>query len=312
VAYRPTSVTATATNGTTRVGEKGEWSIDGGDPGPFYISFYVTEDGDCSGPVLTGPDNYRASWYRGHPFFGTNPSTALPPRDADTVAAGSDIVACLGTDNALPTACATPNRTASGRVVGVGPKPIFQACIVAIGANDTELGFAATNADGRWKMSGLPINFDYIIAVIPPFRTSEGPCRTGAGEGPPSAPPSGALQPEFYKDAWVNLSDRNLRDNPFDWATDPNSPHPAVALRNSQTGINVCLTTEIGRDTERGSCDPGTQTPTASASATDLPPTQPVLAATGGSSPLAPALATVFLLSAIGVLARSRSIKTDT
>jgi hypothetical protein len=313
VAYRLTSVSSTATNGTTRVGDKGEWSINEVNSGPFYIGFYVTEDGDCSHAPLTGPDNYRASWYRGHPFFGTNPSIALPPRDADPVFAGSNVVACLGTDNALPTACTTPNKTASGRVVGVGPKPISQACIVAIGANDTELGFAMSDADGRWKMSGLPINYDYIVGVIPPFRISDGPCKTGAGEGPPSAPRSGALQPEFYDDTWVDLTDPSLRDkSTFAWATDPDSPHPAVKLRNNRTGIDFCLTTETGRDTERSSCDPDTQTPTATASATDLPSTQPALAATGGSSPLAPALATVLLLSAVGVLARSRSPKTDT
>ena len=75
VAWRPASVTSTATNGTTGIGDKGEWSINTGDPGPFYIAFYVTDDReDCSQAALTGPDNYRASWYRGHPFFGTDPS----------------------------------------------------------------------------------------------------------------------------------------------------------------------------------------------------------------------------------------------
>jgi hypothetical protein len=302
VAYRLTSVTSTATNGTTRVGDKGEWSIDEVNPGPFYIGFYVTEDGDCSHAPLTGPDNYRASWYRGHPFFGTNPSIALPPRDADPVFAGSNIVACLGTDNALPTACTTPNKTASGRVVGVGPKPIFRACIVAIGANDTELGFAMSDADGRWKLRGLPINYDYIVGVIPPLKTGEGPCKTGADDGPPPAPRSGALQPEFYDDTWVDLSDPNLRDkNAFVWATDPDSPHPAIALRNNRTGIDFCLTTETGRDTERGSCDP--VTPTISQS------TRPTLAATGGPSLLTPTLgASLLLLGAGGLLARSRAI----
>ena len=140
----------------------------------FYVGVLRHRGRGLLDPVLTGPDNYRASWYRGHPFFGTNPSIAVPPREgADAVLAGSNVVACLGTAGRLPTACATPNKTVSGRVVGVGPEPIFQACIVAIGANDTELGFAMSDADGRWKMSGLPINYDYIVGVIPPFRTSE-------------------------------------------------------------------------------------------------------------------------------------------
>jgi hypothetical protein len=313
-AWRSTSVTETATNATNRVDDKGHWSFDSDDPGPFYIAFYVTANGNCSKSdlVLTGSENYRASWYQAQPFTGTNPSTALPPRGADQVTAGSDIVACLGTQDALPTECTIPDRTVSGRVVGFGPVPIYQACIVAIGANDKELGFAISDADGRWKMSGLPINYDFIVGVIPPFKTREGPCTGPAGSGPPPPPPPGALQPEFYDDTWVDLSDPTLRDNPFAWATDPNSPHPAVVMRNNQTGIDVCLTTETGRDIERGSCDPATPTPTVTPtvtdSDTDSSSTGSALAATGGPSLLTAALGAALLLAAVGLLARSRSI----
>jgi hypothetical protein len=297
-------VTSTATNGTTRVDE-GKWSFDAGDPGPFYIAFYVTSDGDCRGVVLTGPDNYRASWYRAQPFFGTDPSTALPPRGAAQVTAGSKIVACLAKQNALPTECAAPDTTVSGRVVSFGPAPVFQACIVAIGANDMEVGFAISDADGRWTISGLPINFDYVVGVIPPFRTREGPC-TGTN-GPPPAPPPGALQPEFYDDTWADLSDPILDEFPFTWATDPNSPHPAVVLRNSRIGIDVCLTIETGRATQRSSCDPATPTtaPTESDSDTD---SKAALAATGGPSPLLPALAAAMVVGAVVILGRARSI----
>jgi len=301
VAWRPTSVTPTATNGTTRVGGKGRWEFDAGDPGPFYISFYVTDDGDCSHAPLTGSDNYRASWYRGHPFTGTNPSTALPPPGADAVAAGSNVVACLATHNALPTACATPNRTASGRVVSFGNAPIDQACIVAIGADDIVSDPAISNSDGRWTLTGLPINYDYIVIVIPPFQGIRGPCDDT--NGPPPGAPAGALQPEFYDDTWADFSDQSLRENPFGWATDPDSPHPAVTMRNNRAGIDVCLTTETGRNTERSSCDPGTPTPSPTASATASPSTQPTLAATGGPSLLTSALGAALLLGAVGLLA---------
>jgi hypothetical protein len=103
------------------------------------------------------------------------------------------------------------------------------------------------------------------------------------------------LQPEFYDDTWADLAELRGRDDAFAWATDPNSPHPAVTLRNNQTGIDFCLTTETGRETERSSCDP---TPTASATAS----LSPALAATGGSSPLTPALGAGLLLGAIGLL----------
>ncbi|HWH98685.1 MAG TPA: hypothetical protein VNT27_00010 [Propionibacteriaceae bacterium] len=298
IAWRPASVTSTATNGTTRVGDKGKWSINTGDPGPFYIAFYVTDDGDCSQAVLTGPENYRASWYHGHPFFGTDPHTALPPRDADPVAAGSNVVACLGRNNTLPTACTTPNRTASGRVVRIGNVPIRNACIVALGPDNLLANVAVSGVDGRWKLTGLPINYDYIVGAIPSFQTREGPCGESE-EGPPTAPPPGALQPEFYDDTWADLAELRERDDAFALVTDPNSPHPAITLRNNQTGIDFCLTTEIGRDTERSSCDP---TPTASASATAS--ASPALAATGGSSPLTPALGVGLLLGASGLIWR--------
>jgi hypothetical protein len=300
----------TGPNETIHVDKRGRWSFDAVVPGSFYIAFYVTEDGNCSNPVLTGKDNYRASWYRGHPFFGTDPSTAVPPRQgADAVPEGSDIVACLGTQDSLPTECTIPDRTVSGRVVGVGPVPIGKACIVAIGANDREVGFAISDADGRWTMSGLPINYDFVVGVAPPFRTRKGPC-TGTN-GPPPAPPPGALQPEFYDDTWADFSDPNLNDAPFTWATDPNSPHPAVALRNSRTGIDVCLTTETGRDTPRGSCDPAPSptpivTPTVIESDTDSSSTGSVLAATGGPSLLIPGLGAALILAAVVLLARSR------
>ena len=309
VAWRPK--TGTGPNGTTHVDERGRWSFDAVVPGSFYIAFYVTEDGDCSKPVLTGKDNYRASWYRGHPFFGTDPRTAVPPREgADAVPEGSDIVACLGTQDALPTECTIPDRTVSGRVVGVGPVPIGKACIVAIGADSKELGFAISDADGRWTMTGLPINYDFIVGVLPPFQTTgRGPCKGGDGDGPPSAPPPGALQPEFYDDTWVDLSDQNLQDDPFVWATAPNSPHPAVKIRNNRAGINVCLTTETGRDTERGSCDPATPTPTVTQTVTDSDTdssTGSALAATGGPSLRIPGLGAALVLAAVGLRARSR------
>jgi hypothetical protein len=315
VAWRPLFVTSTADNGTTRVGDRGRWWFDTGDPGPFYIAFYVTADKNCdAGPVLTGNDNYRASWYNGQPFTGTDPKKAEPPEKRRTklVFAGSNIEACLATQNALPTwpeDCTIPDRTASGRVVGVGRMPIYQACVVAIGANDMEVGIAISDAKGRWKMSGLPINYDFIVGVIPPFKTRDGPCAGGDGDGPPPAPPPGALQPEFYDDTWLDFSDPSLDHRPFGWATDPNSPHPAVKIRNNRAGIFFCLTTETGRDTERGTCDPApspTMTPSVTESDTDSSSTGSALAATGGPSLLIPGLGAAMVLAAVGLLARSR------
>jgi hypothetical protein len=112
------------------------------------------------------------------------------------------------------------------------------------------------------------------------------------------------LQPEFYDDTWADLATLNQLDDPYEWATDPNSPHPAVTLRNNQTGLDFCLTTETGRNTERRSCDPRPPTRTSSPSTA----TQPTLAATGGPSGLTETLGAALLLGAVGLLARSRSI----
>jgi hypothetical protein len=191
---RSRSVTFPGSQGTTRVDDRGSWSFKSEDPGPFFVAFYVT-DGDCSqGAVLTGSENYRAAWYRGHPFIGTNPN-ADPPAEADPVAAGSsDIIACLAKQNVLATECATPNTTVSGRVVSFGPRPVLQACIAALGADSNDLGVTMSDADGRWTLTGLPINYDFVVLVLPRFRSSRGPCDS---DGPPPVPPPGGLQPEF-------------------------------------------------------------------------------------------------------------------
>jgi hypothetical protein len=169
---------------------------------------------------------------------------------------------------------------------------------VALGANGGVLGFAVTDADGRWTLTGLPVNFDFVVAAIPPFGTGPNGCQT---DGPPPVPAAGALQPEFYDDTWADLSDQNLLSGPFAWANDPKSPHPAIALRNNRTGIDFCLTTETGRATERSSCDPRlSQTPTVTASATGS-------GCAGGHrrpSLLVPAWSAM-VLAAVGIMARS-------
>jgi hypothetical protein len=311
VAWRSVSWNTTATNAVDAVDDRGQWSIKETDPGPYYFAFYVTDGiarnpqdrrDYCRNTVLTGPDNYRASWYRAQPFTGTDPNRALPPPGASRVTGGSTIVACLAKENILPTECATPNTTVSGRVVSFGPEPVFQACVAALGPDGGDLGGTSTDADGRWTLTGLPVNYDFVVIALPPFRSSRGPCDS---DGPPPVPPPGGLQPEFYDDTWADLSDPDLQADPFAWATDPNSPHPAVVIRNSRAGLYACLTTETGRATQRGSCDPATLSPTTS---TGTQSTGSALAATGGPSPLGPTLGAALLLGGAGLLARSRWI----
>ena len=69
----------------------------------------------------------------------------------------SGVVACLGADE-LPTDCAVPDTTLSGRVIGYGPVPINQACIFVFDESDA-ISQAITDADGRWSVTGLPNDY---------------------------------------------------------------------------------------------------------------------------------------------------------
>ena len=298
VAWRPASATSTATNGTTGIGDKGKWSINTGDPGPFYIAFYVTDDRRTAHKRLLLV--LRTTALPG--TAATHSSEQIPSplcRHATPIRSPPEAPSWPALAGTTP--CRRPARSPTEP-----PRDGWcarETCRSATPASShwdpitCWPTWQSVNADGRWKLIGLPINYDYIVGAIPSFQTREGPCGEN-DEGPPPAPPPGALQPEFYDDTWADLAELRGRDDAFTWATDPNSPHPAVTLRNNQTGIDFCLTTETVRETERSSCDPTpTPTPTASASAS----TSPALAATGGSSPLTPAVGAGLLLGAIGL-----------
>lgn len=257
--------TADATSANyTNTREDGSWEIFTDDlNGPLNLAFYVVANGNdpnpCQGPVVS--TDYQPSWYESQPFTGTDPVNAEPPAAAIEVAPGtSGIVACLAPDR-LPTACAAPTTTISGRVVGAGPVPISQACIFALGEQGF-LGGAITTTDGRWTISNLPIDLPFVVGVVPPFDVGEGPC---SSEGRPPAPRPGDLQPEFYRNTWVDLTDERLEDDAYGWATD----HGAATISNSRSDIDVCLTTDAGSVVPRPSCDPSpTPTPTPSSQPT--------------------------------------------
>ena len=250
VGWRPISALDTDHNHVTTVNESGAWSFDSSRAGSFFLFFYVASAGNCRNPVdLT----YVPSWFENQPYASgdIDPLTALPPVGASLtkVAAGSTgVIACLGTD-ALPDTCAIPDTTLSGRVVGVGPKPIRLACVLAFGQAGF-LGGAITDADGRWTIPDLPVDAPLMIGVLPPFDLGDGPCVFG--DGLPAPPTEGELQPEFYGNTWIDLADPRLVTQTFAYGVD----RGARVLTNSADGINVCLTTDPGNVAFRGSCAP--------------------------------------------------------
>ncbi len=191
---------------------------------------------------------------------------------------------------------------------GVGRRPISQACIFALGSSGA-VGQAITATDGRWTISGLPVNLPLAVGVIPPFDIGLGPCRSN---GVPPAPAAGQLQPEFYLNTWVNLADPGLEEDPYGVAI----ARGAQSITNSRSAIDVCLTTDAGTVVPRPSCDP-TPSPTASPEPTQTTTVAPAsnadaqsgadpnLANTGGVSGWLLALAIGLLSLGAVVLRRS-------
>ncbi len=302
---------------STNVGDDGRWTFQTDDvDGPVSLAFYVVADFNCATTVVAS--EYLPSWYENQPFVDTNPVTAVPPAGATQVDPGStDIVACLAPGE-LPIRCAVPTTTLSGLVVSGGPVPISQACIFALGPSGP-VGQTVTGDDGRWTIADLPINFPFVIGVIPPFDVGFGPCRS---QGPPPVPAAGQLQPEFYADTWVNLADQALLSDPYGWGT----ARGAQSITNSRSGIDVCLTTDPGTVVPRPSCDGATTTPqptdtpfptpTVATEPASNPPTAEAdpasgdgtsLANTGGPSALLLALAAGLLALGISLLHRSHA-----
>ena len=301
-----------ATN-VTNVQDDGTWSIEvDTEAGPSRLAFYVVDDYNCSGPVQS--DDYLPAWYENQTFTGTDPFTAVPPSGATLVDPGTTgIVACLARD-ALATACATPTTALSGTVVGIGPRPVEQACVVVINPNGAVGEPGITDANGRWRVDGLANDTPLVVAAIPTLSTTGRPCEFG--EGPPPSPGPGELQPEFYRNLWADFDqspENPLFADPYEWATE----RGATTVTNSTSGITICLTTDPGTVVPRPSCDPSTPTPTPSAgvgpeaTSTSIPApasaTGPGLADTGG--PPAWWVPVAFVLMAAGtVLTRRRPI----
>lgn len=146
------------------------------------------------------------------------------------------------------------DTTLSGRVTGYGPVPINQACLFVFDKTGA-IGQAISDPDGRWSATGLPNDHPLTVGVLPPFSGKEGPCQFD--DGPPPIPVDGELQPEFYANVWINLNSEALRSDPYAWGI----KRGAEVIENSTSGINICLTTDLGTAKTRGSCTPAASPP---------------------------------------------------
>ena len=300
VAWRSTSADPTSPNQIQWVDQRGTWSIETYGDSPFYLAFYAAVDGNCNNGI---DGRYQPSWYSNRAFAegDTDPMATRPPRGSKltAVSAGeSGVVACLGADE-IPTVCAEPDTTLSGRVTGYGPVPINQACVFVFDQSNA-IGQAITDADGRWSVTGLPNDSPLTVGVLPPFAGKEGPCQFDDG-GPP-IPADGDLQPEVYANVWVDLESPALQNDPYGWGVE----RGAVVLENSTESINICLTADPGTVTPRSSCTPATSPPNPPPAPVS-PAAGPSLADTGGPSPVLLLVGIAFVLGAGFVLWRARS-----
>jgi hypothetical protein len=125
----------------------------------------------------------------------------------------------------------------SGTVLTEGGLPVEGACIFVL-SSPLFVFQALTDSAGNWSLSDLPDTYSYVVAAVAPFQGSFGPC---ANNGPPPVPGPGDLQPVFYDDIWIDLSDPELtggQGDPYVFAVNAG----ATVLTSSTSEIESCLT----------------------------------------------------------------------
>jgi len=233
----------------TSVNGDGTWSVTVPD-GSYYLAFYAPTGGDCSGgmPLATNP---VPAWWQNVALTPGPPDTLTPPPPATAVTTGGPPVdACLGATS-LPTSCTTPDGTLSGSVVTTGLQPVAGACVFVLG-HTGPLGEAIAAPDGTWSVTGLPVNLDMALAAFAALGPPTDPCN--ADNGPPPPPGPGQLQPVAWPNAWVDLSNPALGQDPYA-ALIAGGAQP---LQASLSDLELCLSSVPGTVVPRPSCaDPG-------------------------------------------------------
>lgn len=153
--------------------------------------------------------------------------TAVTPPDTDTYAnVGMFTSPPLGT------------TSLSGIVITEGGIPVENACIFVL-SSPLFVFPAIADSAGNWAVNDLPDTYTYAIGVVPPFIGTFGPC---ANNGPPPIPGPGELQPVFYDNIWIDLSDPALtggQGDPYVFAVNAG----ATVFSSSASGLESCLST---------------------------------------------------------------------
>ncbi len=151
--------------------------------------------------------------------------TAVAPPDTDTYAtAGMFTSPPLGT------------TSLSGIVITEGGTPVENACIFVL-SSPLFVFQAITDSAGNWAVNDLPDTYSFAIGVVPPFVGTFGPC---ANNGPPPVPGPGELQPVFFDNIWIDLSDPALTGglgDPYVFAVNAG----ATVFSSSASGLETCL-----------------------------------------------------------------------
>ncbi len=126
----------------------------------------------------------------------------------------------------------------SGTVITEGGLPVENACIFVL-SSPLFVFQALTDSAGNWAIDDLPDTYTFVVAVVAPFVGTFGPC---AEAGPPPVPEPGDLQPVFYDDIWIDLSDPALtggQGDPYVFAVNAG----ATVFSSSASGLESCLST---------------------------------------------------------------------
>lgn len=176
----------------------------------------------------------------------------VPPPGASTIVGPTQTGVCMGSDEMYVGDCSfDPPRgpsTITGTVRATTGDPVSEACVFALAA-DGAYGPAVTADNGGYVITGLPEDSTFYVGFIPPFdQTGDGPCSMGEGPPPPSAP--GELQPEFFANTWIDLTNPGL-ENPAAYAASLG----AAPVESGATGVDACLSTDPGSASPRPTCE---------------------------------------------------------
>jgi hypothetical protein len=300
--------------GWTVTSGDGEWSFTPAVDGAYRIASYRPKiDGDCTSmPMESGP---VPEWAFDHVLSPSEPTAAVPPPSAAVIPSGSSrLGVCLGDTRMHVGGCDRRFGGAgeiSGRVIQPGQRPLAAACIFVLAdvAGETQGYGAMTDSAGRYVVGGLPEDLTFYVAAVPPFAGGGGPCESD--DGPPPVAGPGQLQAEFYADVWIDLSSPDLDSNPAGWAA-ARGATPVVA---GATGVDLCLTTDVGETAQRGPCTEPATAPSgaapeavaAEAAALDAAaPVHTTLPLTGGSPAVLAATGTALVALGVSALVLTR------